>query len=72
MVISNAPRLRSWGKQGIKAILRNDEAATAVEYAVMLAMVLMAVIGAVGLVGDQTGGMWGGIDSDLKSVGFGS
>jgi len=57
--------------QWIKAILRDDEAATAVEYAVMLAMILIAVIGAVGLVGNQTGTMWGGIDTDLKSVGFG-
>jgi len=47
-----------------------DEAATAVEYAVMLAMILMAVIAAIGSVGVQTGGMWGGIDRNLKSAGF--
>ncbi len=55
----------------IKAILHDDEASTAVEYAVMLAMILIAVLGAVSMVGGQTGGLWGGIDTDLKSVGFG-
>ena len=58
--------------QWIKAILRDDEAATAVEYAVMLAMILLAVVGAISLVGAQSGGMWGGIDADLDAVGFGS
>jgi len=58
--------------QWIKAILCDDEAATAVEYAVMLAMILMAVVGAVSLVGAQSGGMWGGIESDLNAAGFGS
>jgi Flp pilus assembly pilin Flp len=52
-------------------LLHEEEAATAVEYAVMLAMVLMTVIGTVGVVGAQSGGMWGGIESDLDSVGFG-
>ena len=51
-------------------LLREEEAATAVEYAVMLAMILMTVIGTVGAVGAQSGGMWGGIESDLDSVGF--
>jgi pilus assembly protein Flp/PilA len=51
-------------------ILRDETAATAVEYAVMLAMILMLVIGAVGAVGSGTGGMWGGIQSNLKGVGF--
>jgi pilus assembly protein Flp/PilA len=54
----------------IYKFIRNDEAATAVEYAVMMAMILMAVIAAVGAVGEQTGGMWGGIVSDLDAVGF--
>ena len=51
---------------------RQEDAATAVEYAVMLALILIAVIGAIGTVGGQTGGMWGNIDSDLITAGFGS
>ena len=50
--------------------LHDEEAATAVEYAVMLAMILLSVIGAIGAVGSQTGGLWGNIRSDLQNVGF--
>ncbi len=50
--------------------LREEEGTTAVEYAVMLAMILMVTIGAVGAVGGQSGGMWGGIESELTEVGF--
>jgi pilus assembly protein Flp/PilA len=49
-----------------------EEATTAVEYAVMLALILLAVVAAVGSVGAGTGGMWGGIDSDLDAAGLGN
>jgi len=51
---------------------REEDAATAVEYAVLLALIIIAVIGAIGSVGAQTGGMWGTIDNDLSTAGFGS
>ena len=51
-------------------IIREEEAVTAVEYAVMLAMVLLAIVGAIGSLGAETGGMWGGIQEDLGEVGF--
>jgi Flp pilus assembly pilin Flp len=51
-------------------IIRNEEGVTSVEYAVVLAMILMAIIGAIGAFGTQTGGMWGGIRTDLQGVGF--
>lgn len=56
--------------KSIARFLREEEAATAVEYAVMLAMILMVVIGAVGSVGAQSGGMWGGIESQLSALEF--
>ncbi len=59
----------------IKRLLRlfhDDEAATAVEYSVMLALILMGVIAAIGVVGSETGGLWGGIDDDLSATRFGS
>ncbi len=56
--------------KSLQHIFCNEEAATAVEYAVMLAMILMAAIGAIGSVGVGTGGMWGGIVSELRSFGF--
>jgi pilus assembly protein Flp/PilA len=52
--------------------LRDEEAATAVEYAVLLALILMSVIGAIGTVGAQSGGMWGNIDAKLNGTPFGS
>jgi pilus assembly protein Flp/PilA len=54
----------------ILQIIREEEAATAVEYSVMLALILLAVISAVGSVGAQTGGMWSGIVDSLRSAGF--
>jgi pilus assembly protein Flp/PilA len=53
-------------------LYRDDEAATAVEYAVLLALILMGVIAAIGTVGSQTGGLWGGIEVDLNSTRFGN
>ena len=53
-------------------LLRDDDAATAVEYAVMLALIIGVVITAIGSVGSQTGGMWGNIQASVNAVGFGS
>ena len=50
--------------------LRNEDAATAVEYAVMLALVLMAIIAAISSVGGHTGDMWRSNVSALQSVGI--
>lgn len=55
----------------IQRFFRDSDAATAVEYAVMLAMILMAIIATVGVVGAQSGGMWGGIQSNMSSHGMG-
>ena len=57
--------------QLIRSFFSEDEAATAVEYAVMLALILVAVVGAIGTVGQESGGMWGGIQTDLNTAGFG-
>jgi pilus assembly protein Flp/PilA len=51
-------------------ILRNEQGATSVEYAVVLALILIAVIGAIGSLGAETGGLWGGINTDLEDAGF--
>ncbi len=47
--------------------LRDEEAATAVEYAVMLALIIMAVLGAIGSVGSKTGGLWAGIVNSMDA-----
>jgi pilus assembly protein Flp/PilA len=60
------------GITAMRAIARfiwNDSAATSVEYAVMLALILIAVLAAIGTVGAKSGGMWGGVVSSLQSSG---
>jgi pilus assembly protein Flp/PilA len=54
----------------IKKFISDDDGATAVEYAVMLALVLLAVISVIGTVGAQTGGMWSNINTSLQNTGF--
>jgi len=53
-------------------LFRDEEAATAVEYAVILASILLVVLGTIGVVGSQSGGMWGGVQNSLNSSGLGS
>ena len=53
-------------------LLREEQAATAVEYSVMLALILAAIIASIASVGQGTGGMWSGTYSALNQVGFGS
>ena len=57
--------------QKIRRFISCDEGATAVEYAVLLALILMGVIGAIGTVGASTGGLWGNIEGDLDGTPFG-
>ena len=53
----------------ILRFFRKEEAATAVEYAVMLALVLMVVIAAISSLGTKTSGLWGAIVAALRSAG---
>jgi pilus assembly protein Flp/PilA len=54
-----------------KKFLCGEKGATAVEYAVMLALILIVIIGAIGALGAQTGGMWSNIQTQLQDY-FGS
>lgn len=56
--------------KAIRNFLVAEDAATAVEYAVMLAMILVTCIAAISSFGSSTNGLWGKIDGDLNSVGF--
>jgi Flp pilus assembly pilin Flp len=53
-------------------LLREEQAATAVEYAVMLALILAGIIASISSVGQGTGGLWSSTRSALNTVGFGS
>jgi pilus assembly protein Flp/PilA len=59
-------------RRRILRFLRAEDGPTAVEYAVLLALILASIMIAIGAVGTQTGGMWGNIETELTNVGFGS
>ena len=52
------------------AFLTEDTAATAVEYAVMLAMIIMTMIGAISAFGGDTGGLWGNVQNEMEAHGM--
>jgi pilus assembly protein Flp/PilA len=56
--------------KAIQAFFRDDQAATAVEYAVMLAMIIVTCVAAISSFGSASNGMWGGINNDLNAHGF--
>lgn len=56
--------------QAISNFFENDNAATAVEYAVMLALILLSIIAAISQVGGASGSMWGNNNTQLKNAGF--
>ena len=46
--------------------LRNDDAATAVEYAIVLVVIMTAIVG-IAAVGQQTGVLYGTIQTEMES-----
>lgn len=56
----------------VRHFLASEDGPTSVEYAVLLALILAAVLGAIGAVGMEAGGMWGTIDSDFEAAGMGA
>ena len=56
--------------RSIARFLREEEAATAVEYCVMLTMILMVAFVAIAAFGNKTNGVWGNIVSGLHAVGL--
>ncbi len=52
--------------------LRSEDGPTAVEYAVLLSLILVSIIAAIGLVGSTTGGLYNNIRDELLAAGFGS
>ena len=49
-------------------LLRDEKAATAVEYALILGMIVLAMIGALTLLGGTTVGMWNDVSSTVSGV----
>ena len=53
-------------------LYRDDQAATAVEYAVLLALILVAVISAINAVGNATRGIWANDANQISTATGGS
>ncbi len=56
----------------ILRFLKNEDGPTAVEYAFMLALILLACISMIALVGTNTAGMWNNSQQKLQNAGFGA
>ena len=54
----------------LRSFLSDDSGPTAVEYAVLLAAILLTVVGTVTTIGSQSGGMWDDNNTKLEAVGF--
>jgi pilus assembly protein Flp/PilA len=55
----------------LSRLLREEDGPTAVEYAVLLALILVAIMMGIGAVGSQTGGMWSNNHTQLTNAGLG-
>jgi pilus assembly protein Flp/PilA len=55
----------------IRRFLLDEDGPTATEYAVMLALILVAIMAGIGAVGSQTGGMWSNNEQELINAGLG-
>jgi Flp pilus assembly pilin Flp len=62
---------KNHAQKRIQRFLADDTAATAIEYAVILTLIIMVAITGIAALGSQTGGLWGGIQSKLQGVSFG-
>lgn len=51
--------------------LFSDEAATSVEYAVMLGLIVLVALGGIALLGTETSDKWSDIDTKLAEAGLG-
>ena len=55
----------------LRRLLRDEDAVTAAEYAVVLGLIFLAVVGAVGTLGSNANTMWTRIFNTLKTLVFG-
>ncbi len=53
----------------LKRFLKNEDGATAIEYGLIAALIGVAIITAVGLVGDGLNGVFGTVSTKLGSAG---
>lgn len=51
-----------------RRLLRSERGATAIEYGLMLALMTLALLGALRGLGDSTTGLWGTIREDVRNA----
>ena len=56
--------------QRVRSFLHDEQATTAVEYAVMLALILSVIITAISAFGGAQGSYWGRIDNNMQAHGI--
>jgi pilus assembly protein Flp/PilA len=56
------------GSHYFKRLLRDDRGATAIEYGLIVAMIAMAIIGAVKSVADENNGLWAIVEDNVTTV----
>ena len=49
-------------------LARDEQGATAIEYGLIAALIVIAMMGGLSAMGGGAGGMWSGTDSDLANV----
>jgi|GEM_PF-991108 len=54
----------------LRLLIAGETGATAVEYAVMLALIIVVMIGTIGQFGSETHGLWSGSIDRLEAAGF--
>lgn len=54
----------------LRSFLREEDGPTAVEYAVLLAAILLAVIAGIGVLGQTNGGIWLNNQQKLEEANF--
>lgn len=52
----------------LRMLRRDNRGATAIEYGLIAALIVVAMMGGLRAMGGGAGGMWSGIDSDLQNV----
>lgn len=52
----------------LKTLGRDDSGATAVEYGLILALIFLAMVGAIQTFGNETTGMWDRVSSTVRTV----
>ncbi len=51
-----------------KALARDNDGATAVEYGLLLSLMVIALVGALGVTGDRTQEKWEGVAEDIEAA----